>query len=135
MYNIHDNINDFINTNIKSESLTTQFVYNFLRARVKNDTSILAYQLDDLLNKLENNNSDFANIIRLGITNDTKYLFKLTNILNFMDTIYIWRHALNDEDKKLPEIFLKMTDKLATKEFYTTPCSDTPLTNTNLRNC
>lgn len=134
MYNIHDNINDFINTNIKSESLTTQFVYNFLQARVENDTSILEYQLDDLLNKLENNNSDFANIIRLGVTKDTKYLFKLTNILNFMDTIYIWRHALNDEDKELPDIFLKMADKLATKEFYITPRDNTPLTNTNYHN-
>lgn len=71
MYNIHDDINDFINTNIKNESLTTQFVYNFLQARVENDTSILEYQLDNLLNKLENNNSDFANIIRLGVTKDT----------------------------------------------------------------
>ena len=134
MYNIHDDINDFINNNIKSEILTTQFIYNFLRARVENDTSILEYQLDDLWGKLEDDNSDFANIIRLGVTKDTKYLFKLTNILNFMDTIYIWRHALNDENKELPDIFLKMTDKLATKEFYTTPCSDTPLTNTNYHN-
>lgn len=134
MYNIHDDINDFINTNIKSESLTTQFVYNFLQARVENDTSILEYQLDDLLNKLENNNSDFANIIRLGVTKDTKYLFKLTNILNFMDTIYIWRHALNDGDKELPDIFLKMADKLVTKAFYTTLRSSTPLTNTNYHN-
>ena len=134
MYNIHDDINDFINTNIKSESLTTQFVYNLLRARVENDTSILEYQLDDLLNKLENNNSDFANIIRLGVTKDTKYLFKLTNILNFMDTICIWRHALNDDEKELPDIFLKMADKLVTKEFYTIPRDDTPLTNTNYHN-
>lgn len=134
MYNIHDDINDFINNNIKSESLTTQFVYNFLRARVENDTSILEYQLDNLWGKLEDDNSDFANIIRLGITKDTKYLFKLTNILNFMDTIYIWRHALNDKDNELPDIFLKMSDKLATKEFYTTPCSSTPLTNTNYHN-
>ena len=134
MYNIYDDINDFINTNIKSESLTTQFVYNFLRARVENDKSILEYQLNDLLNKLENNNSDFANILRLGVTKDIKYLFKLTNILNFMDTIYIWRHALKDEDKELPEIFFKISDKLATKEFYITPCSNTPLTNTNYHN-
>lgn len=134
MYNIHDDINDFVNNNIKSESLTTQFVYNFLRARVENDTSILEYQLDDLLDKLENDNSDFANIIRLGITKNTEYLFKLTNILNFMDTIYIWRHALNDDEKELPDIFLKMADKLATKEFYTTPCSATPLTSTNYHN-
>lgn len=134
MYNIHDDINDFINTNIKSESLTTQFVYNFLQARVENDTSILEYQLDDLLNKLENNNSDFANIIRLGVTKDTKYLFKLTNILNFMDTIYIWRHALNDGNKELPDIFLKISDKLSTKEFYTIPRDNTPLTTTNYHN-
>lgn len=134
MYNIHDDINDFINTNIKSESLTTQFVYNFLQARVENDTSILEYRLDNLLNKLENDNSDFANIIRLGVTKDTKYLFKLTNILNFMDTMYIWRHALNDDEKELPDIFLKMSDKLATKEFYITPRSNTPLTNTNYHN-
>lgn len=134
MYHIHDDINDFINTNIKSESLTTQFVYNFLQARVENDTSILEYQLDDLLNKLENNNSDFANIIRLGVTKDIKYLFKLTNILNFMNTIYIWRHALNDDEKELPDIFLKIATKLDTKEFYITPCSDTPLTNTNYHN-
>lgn len=134
MYNIHDDINDFINNNIKSESLTTQFVYNFLRARVENDTSILEYQLDDLWNKLEDDNSDFANIIRLGVTKDIKYLFKLTNILNFMDTIYIWRHALNDDEKELPDIFFKISDKLATKEFYTIPRDDTSLTNTNYHN-
>ena len=114
MYTIHNDINDYI----MHGNLKQSFAYDFLRARVANDESILKYQLTDLLNKIKNDNSDFANIIRLGITKDIKYLYKLKNISNFVNALYIWRYTLTDEVADLNAIFLKMTDKLANKDFY-----------------
>ena len=114
MYTIHNDINDYI----MHGNLKQSFAYDFLRARVANDESILKYQLTDLLNKVKNDNSDFANIIRLGITKDIKYLYKLKNISSFVNALYIWRHTLTDEVADLNAIFLKMTDKLANKDFY-----------------
>lgn len=114
MYTIHNDINDYI----MHGNLKQSFVYDFLRARVANDESILKYQLTDLLNKVKNDNSDFANIIRLGITKDIKYLYELKNISSFVNVLYIWRYTLTDEVADLNAIFLKMTDKLANKDFY-----------------
>lgn len=114
MYTIHNDINDYIiHGNLKQS-----FVYDFLRARVANDESILKYQLTDLLNKVKNNNSNFANIIRLGVTKDIKYLYELKNISSFVNALYIWHYTLTDEVADLNAIFLKMTDKLANKDFY-----------------
>lgn len=114
MYTIHNDINNYIMHN----SLKQSFAYDFLRARIANDESILKYQLTDLLNKVKNDNSDFANIIKLGVTKDIKYLYELKNISSFVNTLYIWRHTLTDEVADLNAIFLKMTDKLANKDFY-----------------
>lgn len=114
MYTIHNDINSYITHN----KLKQSFAYDFLKERVAGDESILEYQLTDLLNKIRNDNSDFANIIRLGITKDIKYLYELNNISSFVNTLYIWRHTLTDEVADLNEIFLKMTNKLANKDFY-----------------
>lgn len=114
MYTIHNDINDYI----MHDNLKQSFAYDFLRARVANDESILKYQLTDLLNKVKNDNSDFANIIRLGVTKDIKYLYELKNISSFVNALYIWRYTLTDEVADLNAIFLKMTDKLANKDFY-----------------
>lgn len=117
MYTIHNDIND-INDYIMYGRLKQSFAYDFLRARVANDESILKYQLTDLLNKVKNDNSDFANIIRLGVTKDIKYLYELKNISSFVNVLYIWRYTLTDEVADLNAIFLKITDKLANKDFY-----------------
>lgn len=114
MYTIHNDINDYI----MHGNLKQSFAYDFLRARAANDESILKYQLTDLLNKVKNDNSDFANIIRLGVTKDIKYLYELKNISSFVNALYIWRYTLTDEVADLNAIFLKMTDKLANKDFY-----------------
>ena len=114
MYTIHNDINDYI----MHGNLKQSFAYDFLRARVANDESILKYQLTDLLNKVKNDNSDFANIIRLGVTKDIKYLYELKNISSFVNALYIWRYTLTDEVADLNAIFLKMADKLANKDFY-----------------
>lgn len=46
MYTIHNDINDYI----MHGNLKQSFAYDFLRARISNDESILKYQLTDLLN-------------------------------------------------------------------------------------
>lgn len=48
MYIIHNDINNYI----MHDNLKQSFAYDFLRARVANDESILKYQLTDLLNML-----------------------------------------------------------------------------------
>lgn len=62
MYNIHDDINNYVNNSIKENKLKLQFIYNFLTSRMENDTSILEYQLDNLWSKVEFDSKKFETL-------------------------------------------------------------------------
>lgn len=116
MNQIHNNINQFTMHDILMPNLE----YDFLQTRLKNDNSIIDYQLTDLQKKIKNDNSDFANVIQFGIDQNKDHIKNISNISVLAKTLNIIKNNISDYEI-YPELLNSIFDKFTEPNFYFTP--------------
>lgn len=132
MNQIHNNINQFTMHDVLMPNLE----YDFLQARLKNDDSIINYQLTDLQKKIKNDNSDFANVIRFGIDQNKDHIKKISTISVLTKTLNIIKNNISNYEIYL-ELLNSIFDKFMEPNFYFTPinhCDYHKALITNLNN-
>lgn len=116
MNQIHNNINQFTMHDVLMPNLE----YDFLKARLKNDDSIINYQLTDLQKKIKNDNSDFANVIRFGIDQNKDHIKNISTISVLAKTLNIIKNNISDYEI-YPELLNSIFNKFTEPNFYFTP--------------